>query len=146
MIETMTKQQAEFEIKMREFDLSHETDLRFSAPKLDVCFCDDGVPFPSLESGLDAVLDPSLATLPLVAPSLASTLRGNITFNMLLLDPPLPLAQSTEFKAGETFSVSISVDEADACYHSDSSVIEVHDSDAIVAGMSYVDVLSLIHI
>jgi len=40
MIETMNKQQAKFDSKMREFDLLHETDLRFS-PKHDVCLCDD---------------------------------------------------------------------------------------------------------
>jgi len=60
---------------------------------------------------------------------------------MTFPDPPLPLAQSTEFEIGETLSVSVSVDEDDAYYDSDSSVIEVHDSDAIVAGMSYVDVV-----
>jgi len=37
MIETMNSQPVEFDIKMREFNLSHETDLRFSASKLDVC-------------------------------------------------------------------------------------------------------------
>ena len=79
-----------FEIKIREFDLSHETDLRFS--KLNVYLCDDGASFSPLESRLEAVLDPSLATLPLVAPSSPSTLRGNTKFNMLLPNPPLPLA------------------------------------------------------
>ena len=63
MIETMDKQRVELEIKMREFDLSYETDLRFSSPKLDVYLCDDGVSFPLLEFGLEAVLDPSLVTL-----------------------------------------------------------------------------------
>jgi len=73
--------------------------------------CDDGASFPPLESRLEVVLDPSLATLSLVAPSSPSTLRDNITFKMLLPDTPLPLAQSTEFKAGEIFSVRVSVDE-----------------------------------
>jgi len=114
MIETMSQQQVEFEIKMREFDLSHETDLRFSAPKLDVCLCDDGASFPALESELEVVLDPSLATLPLVAPSSLSTLRDNTMFNIFLPDPPLPLAQSTEFEVGETFTVNATVDEDDA--------------------------------
>jgi len=36
MIETMNEQQIELANKMREHDLSHETDLRFSAPELDV--------------------------------------------------------------------------------------------------------------
>jgi len=106
---------------MREFDLSHETDLRFSSPKLDVCLCDDGASFTSLESGLEAVLDPFLATLPLVAPSSPSTLRDNTTFNMLFPDPPLPLAQSIEFKVGKTFSVNASVDEDDICFDSECS-------------------------
>jgi len=36
MIEAINKQQAEFDSKMQEYDLSHETDLRFTSPKLDV--------------------------------------------------------------------------------------------------------------
>ena len=54
---------------MREFELSHETDLRFSSLKLDVCMCGDGASLSPLESGLEAILDPSFTTLPLVAPS-----------------------------------------------------------------------------
>ena len=77
---------------MRQFDLPCKTNLRFSSLKLDVCLCGDGASFPPLESGLEVVLDPSLATLPLVAPSSPSTLRGNTKFNMLLPNPPLPLA------------------------------------------------------
>ena len=38
MMETIDKQRVELDIKMMKFDLSHETDLRFSSPKLDVCF------------------------------------------------------------------------------------------------------------
>jgi len=45
MIETMNKQQVEFANKMREYGLSHEIDLKFSSPKLDVCLCDDGASF-----------------------------------------------------------------------------------------------------
>ena len=116
MIETIDKQRVELEIKMRGFDLPHETNLKFSSPKLDVCLCDDGVSFPPLESGLEPILDPPFATLPLVAPSSPSTLRENTTFNMLLPDPPFPLAQSMEFEVGETFTVNASVDEDDACY------------------------------
>jgi len=141
MIETIDKQRVELEIKMREFNLSHETDLRFRSPKLDVCLCDDGVSFPPLESGLEAILDPSLVTLSLVAPSSPYSLRDNTTFNMLLPDPPLPLAQSTEFEVGETFTVNASVDEDDACYDSDSVSIEVRDYDATPDGRSYVDVV-----
>jgi len=58
---------------MREYDLSHETDLRFSSLRLDVKFCDGGVSFPPLESGLEEVLDPPLTTVPFVAPSSFST-------------------------------------------------------------------------
>jgi len=50
MIEEMNKQQAEFDSKMREFDLSHETDLRFSFPKYDVCLYDDDVSFTCQEA------------------------------------------------------------------------------------------------
>ena len=60
---------------------------------------------------------------------------------MLLPDPPLPLAHSMEFKVGDTFTINASVDEDDACYDSDSVSIEVHDSVATLAGMSYVDVV-----
>ena len=141
MIETMNEQEIEFVNKMREYDLSHETDLRFSSPKLDVCLCDNGASLSPLESGLEAVFDPSLCTLPLVAPSPPSILRDNTTFNMLFPDPSLPLAQSTEFKVGGTFSVSVSVDEDDACCDSGSVFIEVHDSVATLVGMSYVDVV-----
>ena len=62
-------------------------------------------------------------------------------FNMLLPDPPLPLAQSTEFDVGETFTVNASVDEDDACYDSDNGSIEVRDYDATPTGRSYVDVV-----
>jgi len=92
MIETIDKQRVEFELKMREYDRSHETDLRFSFPTLDVCLCDDGVSFSPLESRLEVVLDPPLTTLSLVAPPSPSTFRDNTTFNMTLPDPPLPLA------------------------------------------------------
>jgi len=53
MIETINEQQIEFVKKMWEYDLSHETDLRFSSPRLDVNFCDDSGSFHPLESGLE---------------------------------------------------------------------------------------------
>jgi len=62
---------------MREHKLSHETDLRFSCPRLDVNLCDDGTPFPALEFRLEEALDPPLTTLPLVAPSFPNILRDN---------------------------------------------------------------------
>jgi len=116
MIATIEKQRVELEIKMREFNLSCKTNFRFSPPKLDVCLCDDGVSFPPLESGPEAALDPSLSTLSLAAPSSPCTLRDNTMFNMRLPDSPFPLAQSTEFEVGESFTVNASVDEDDACY------------------------------
>jgi len=63
---------------------------------------------------------------------------------MTLPDTPFPLAQSTEFEVGATFIVNASVDADDACYDSDSLFIEVPDSDAIVAGLSFVDVVSIV--
>ena len=54
---------------MQEYDLSRETDLRFSSARLDVNFCDDGASFPPLEFRLEEVLDPPPTTLPFVAPS-----------------------------------------------------------------------------
>jgi len=66
MIEAINEQQIEFVKKMREYDLSHETDLRFSSPRLDVNFCDDGASFHPLESGLEEVIDPSLTDLRMI--------------------------------------------------------------------------------
>jgi len=56
-IETMNKQQANFANKIREYDMSYETDLKASSPKLNVCLTDDGVSFSPLEFGLEAVFD-----------------------------------------------------------------------------------------
>jgi len=69
MIETINNQQIEFANKMREYDLSHETNLRFNSPRLDVNFCDDGAFFPHLESRLEEVLDPPLTIVSFVATS-----------------------------------------------------------------------------
>jgi len=91
MIETMDKQQANFANKMREYDLSHETDLRFSSPKVDVCLYDNDAPFSPLESKLEAVLGPPLTTSPLVAPSSTSTSKDNTLLIMTFPDPPFPL-------------------------------------------------------
>jgi len=63
---------------------------------------------------------------------------------MLLPDPPLPLAQSMEFKAGETFSVRVNVDEDDICFELDSVFIEVCDSDGTPAGRSYMDIATTV--
>jgi len=60
---------------------------------------------------------------------------------MTLLDPPLPLALSTEFEVGETFIVTASVDEDDIYYESDNVFIEAHDFYATHARKSYVDVM-----
>jgi len=59
----------------------------------------------------------------------------------MLLPDALPLAQSTEFEVGETFTFNASVDEDEACYDLDSVSIEVHDSVATLVRMSYVDVI-----
>jgi len=139
MIEKMNKQQANFANKMREYDLSHETDLRFSSPKLDVCLCDDDASFSPLESGLEAVFDPPLITPSLVAPSSTSIFRDNTTLIMTFPDPPFPLTQSTEFEVGETLDINTSVDEDDTCCESNHAFIEVHDFDATLEGRLYVD-------
>ena len=49
-----------------------------------------------------------------------------------------------EFKVGETFSVSVTVDEDDICFESNSVFIEVCDSDATPAGRSYVDITTTV--
>jgi len=126
---------------MQEYDLLHETDLRFGSPRLDVYLCDDGVSFPSLESGLEAVLDPPLTTSSIVAPSFPSTFKSNTTLIMTFFDPPFSLAQSTEYEVGETLAISASVGEDDTCYESDNAFIEVHDFDATLVGRSYEDVV-----
>ena len=98
MIETINEQHIEIVNKMREYDLSHETNFRFSSPRLDVHFCDDGTSFPPLNSELKASLDPSLTTLPFIALSSPTTLRENTILTMTFPDRPFPLAQSTEFE------------------------------------------------
>ena len=139
MIELMNKQQAEFENKMREYDLSHETDFRLSSPELDVCLCDDGASFPPLESGLEVVFDPLLTNPSLVAPSSTNTFRDNTMLIMTFPDLPFPLAQSTEFEVSETLGINTTVDEDDTCYESNHTFIEVHNFDATLEGRLYVD-------
>ena len=98
MIETMNEQQVKLANCMREYDLSHETDLRVNFSEFDVKICDDGASCLTVESRLEKVLDLPLTTLPLVAPSLPSTLRDNTPLHMTYPDPPFPLAQSMEFR------------------------------------------------
>ena len=69
MIEIINEPQVEFATKIREYDLSHETDIRVSSLRLDAYLYDDGASFPSLGFKLEVVLDPPLTTLSLVAPS-----------------------------------------------------------------------------
>jgi len=69
MIEAINEQHIQIVNRMWEYDLSRETDLRFSSARLDVSFCDDGTSFPPLKSGLEGVLDPSPTTVPFVTPS-----------------------------------------------------------------------------
>ena len=69
MIETIDEQHIKIVNSMWEYDLSRETDLRFSSTRLDVNFYDDGESFPPLESGPEEVLDPPPTTLSFVAPS-----------------------------------------------------------------------------
>jgi len=97
---------------MREYDPSHETDLRFGSPKL------------------EAICSPSLTMPTLVASSSLSTLRGNTAFIMTLPNPPFPLAHSAKFEIGETFSINLSTDENNTCYVSVTAFIEVYDFDA----------------
>ena len=129
MIETMNEQQVKLANRMREYDLSHETDLRVNFSELYVNLCDDGASSLTLESGLEEVLDPPLTTLPLVAPSPAGILRDYTLLCMTYPNPPFPFAQSTEFKVGEIFCVDASVNEDDICCTSDDAFIEVHDLD-----------------
>jgi len=75
---------------MREYGLPHETNLRFSSPKLDVCLCDNGASFSPLDSELEVLLDPPLTTPSLVAPSSPSTCRDNTMLIMTFPDPPFP--------------------------------------------------------
>ena len=103
MIETMNEQQVKLANCMREYDLSHETDLRVNFSELDVNLCDDGASSLTLESGLEEVLDPPLTTLPLVAPSPPSILRDYTPLCMTYPNPPFHLAQSMEFEVVRYF-------------------------------------------
>ena len=128
---------------MREYDPSHETDLRFSSHRLNVYLCDDGS-FPPLESGLETVLDPPLTTSSLVAPFSPRTLRDNTTLIMTVPDPPMSLAQlmEYEYEVCETFGVSTSVGEDDTCYESNNIFIDVYDFNATLTRRSYVVLLT----
>jgi len=64
MIETMKEQQVKLANCMREYDLSHETDLRVNFSELDVNLCVDGASSLTLASRLEEVLDPPSTTLP----------------------------------------------------------------------------------
>jgi len=77
MIETMNEEQIEFANKMREYDLSHKTDLAFSSLRLGVNLCDDSASFLTIKSEVQEVPDASLTTLPIVASSLSNTLKDN---------------------------------------------------------------------
>jgi len=88
LIEIMNEGQIEFANKMQQCDLSYKTDLTLSSLRLDVNLCDDGASFLSLKLGLEEVLDVSLTTLPIVAPSLANTLKNNRAPFMTFPDPP----------------------------------------------------------
>ena len=79
---------------MLEYDLSCETDRWISFPKLDINLHNDGASFLTLKFKLEEVLGPLLTTLPLVAPSLPSTLKNNTLFLTPFPDPPVPLARS----------------------------------------------------
>jgi len=78
--------------------------------------CDDDASFPSLESGLEVVLDPPLTTPSVIAPSSPSTFRDNTMFIMTFADPPFPLTQSMMFEVGETLGTNTSVDGEDTYY------------------------------
>ena len=75
---------------MWENDLSHKSDPRFSSPRLDVNLGDDGATFTPLESKLEEVIECPSTILPLVSPSLPSTLRDNTSFVMTFPNSPLP--------------------------------------------------------
>ena len=120
---------------MREYDLSYETNLRFSSSILGVNLCDNGAFFFSLDFGPQEVLDPSLATIPFVAPSSPSTLRNNVTFIMTFSDPPIPLAHSTECEIGEIFGMTTNVDKDDTCCESSDAFMEMHDLDDTPIGI-----------
>jgi len=81
-----------FANKVREYDLSYETNLRFSSHRLDVYFHHDSASFSPPEFRLEAVLDRPLTIPSLVAPSSSSNLRNNTAIIMTFLDPPFPLA------------------------------------------------------
>jgi len=141
MIETIKEQQITFANKIQEYNLSPDTDLSSSSSRLDVNLCDDDASSHTLVSGLEEVLDHPLTTLPPVTPFLPNTLRDNTSLHTTYPNPPFPLAQSIEFKGGETFCVDASVNEDDMCCELDNAFIEVHDLDETFIARSCVDVV-----
>jgi len=141
VIETMNEQQIDFANKMRECDLSPETDLSSSSPRLDVNLCDDCASFPPQQSRLEEVLDPPLTTLLTFTPSFPNTLKNYTALMMTFFDTPPPLAQSTEFKVGENVGVSASVDENDTWSYLGDVFIEEYGLYETPMGTSCVDVV-----
>jgi len=127
MIETMNEQQVRLANCIREYDLSHETDLRVNLSELNVNLCENGASSLTLESELVEVLDHPLTTLPLVAPSPPSILKDYTPLCTTYPGLPFPLTQSMEFEIGEIFCVDANVNKDDICCASDDAFIEVHD-------------------
>ena len=92
MIETIDEQHITIINSMREYDLSRETNFRFSSTRLDVTFCDDGESFPPLESGLEDVPDPPPTILSFVAPSSFSVSddEDDMCFELGNVSTPVP--------------------------------------------------------
>ena len=63
---------------------------------------------------------------------------------MTYLDPPFPLAQSTEFEMGAIFCVDARIDGDDFCLESDDAFSEMHDLDEIFEGGSCVDAMAAV--
>ena len=140
----MNDQQIEFANYMWDYYLSHETDFRFSSPKLDVNLFDDDASFLTLESRLHKVLDPPLTTFFLVVPSVPSHLRDSTMFIMTFLHPHFPLAEPMKFEVAGPFGIDTSVDEDEIGCQSGDVFIEVHDFDEILIWRSCMDAFDLI--
>ena len=108
MIETMNES---FVGTMRECGLLHETDPSPSSPRLEFSLYDDYDSSLPLEpdfmvdsplTGIKEVIDLPLPSSPFVAPSLSSTSRDTTKGVLRLLSFPLPVAQYTRLKMGES--------------------------------------------
>jgi len=132
----MNEQLEHFLSEMREFGLLYETNPSLPIPKLESSLYDSYRCSTPLESNvvndapstdLEEVLDPPLASLPLVAPSFTNTPVATSVSDSTLLASPLPFAQCMGLEMVEISRCDVSVEEDDSlCCSKKFTLVEPH--------------------